>query len=99
MVTQQKVRCMVSSVYEGRLRPSSNAGRYEVGVDGPDLTAGEVCEVWVGGQWMVGEVWHSKGRVDEMGLMSVERPRGVYGGYYLVLADAQGAFSVCGLCT
>lgn len=31
--------------------------------------------------------------------MAVERPRGVYAGYYLLVEDEQGNHSVCGLCT
>jgi hypothetical protein len=86
-------------MYEGVLRASANPGRYEVDVHGPDLTAGMVCEVWLGGHWVVGVVRHSTGRADEGGMMAVERPQGVYDGYYLTIADEQGMLSVCGLCT
>ncbi len=84
---------------EGVLRASPNAGRYEVDVHGPDLTTGIVCEVWLGGQWVVGVVRQSKGRSDDGGMMAVERPAGVYDGYYLAMEDEHGMMSLCGLCT
>jgi hypothetical protein len=80
---------------EDVLVASSNAGRYQVGKDGPDLTTGCRCQVWLGGRWHFGTVWHSKRRGATDGLMAVERPAGVATGYYLLLDDG----SVCGLCT
>ena len=58
---------------EGVLGASSNPGRYEVGQDGPDLTTGCRCQVWLGGRWHFGMVWHSKARGETDGLMAVEQ--------------------------
>jgi hypothetical protein len=83
----------------GFLYASSNAGRYEVNVDGVDLTTGMVCEVWLAGIWVSATVCHSRGRPDGSGKMAVERPKGVSDGYYLLVEDAEGRCSLCGLCT
>jgi hypothetical protein len=78
---------------------STNAGRYEVERDGVDLTTGMACEIWLAGVWVPATVCHSRGRPDGSGRMAVERPQGVYDGYYLLLEDGEGRCSFCGLCT
>lgn len=77
---------------EDTLYASSNPGRYEVGRNGPDLTTGDVCEVWLGGRWLRATVMHGAG------MIAVERPKGSYNGYYLLFEDAFGNVSLCGLC-
>ena len=83
---------------EGFVYASTNAGRYEVERDGVDLTTGMACEVWLAGAWVPAVVCHSRGRPDGGGRMAVERPKGVYDGYYLLLEEG-GRCSFCGLCT
>ena len=69
---------------------SRNRGRYALDEpDGPDLTAGEVVAVWLGGHWTLGQVEHG-GR-----LYAVERTGQSERGYYFLAADG----SCCGLCS
>lgn len=46
---------------EGRLVPSTNAGRYAIGdaASGPDLSSGSVIDVRIAGRWVRGTVEHS----------------------------------------
>ena len=47
---------------EGLLTASSNRGRYAIGApDGPDLTSGQPCEIYMGGTWIAGRIEHSGG--------------------------------------
>ncbi len=84
---------------EGFLYASTNAGRYEVERNGVDLTTGMQCHVWLAGEWVRASVCHSRGRSDGSGTMAVERPKGVYDGYYLRVEEGEGKYSLCGLCT
>jgi hypothetical protein len=69
---------------------SRNRGRYALDEpDGLDLTAGAAVAVWLGGQWIAGQIEHA-GR-----LYAVERTGQSERGYYFLAADG----SCCGLCS
>lgn len=80
---------------EGHLRFSSNSGRYQIGEaeDAPDLTAGDACEVWLGGQWVSGYVEHA-GKVYAVERSAVRGGLTSVPGYYFIAHDG----SLCGLC-
>jgi Domain of unknown function (DUF5348) len=82
---------------QGILKLSSNRGRYEVCATGsvafdteasPDLTAGMVIEICIGGQWIRGSVEH--GPVYATSLTG----GGYKKGYYFIATDG----SIVGLC-
>ena len=76
---------------EGTLYPSTNRGRFQVGnaADAPDLTGGDIVDVWINRQWIRGRIEHAPG------LYVVEDvPDKVLKGYYVIFNDG----SFCGLC-
>lgn len=75
---------------EGILVPSSNRGRYAIGSpDGPDLTSGQPCEIYLGGSWIAGHIEHAAGLYIDPDL-----PYKAHRGYYFVTLSV----GVCGLC-
>ena len=76
---------------EGLLVPSSNRGRYAIGNPeiGPDLTAGDTCEVLFGGRWIPGSVEHAP--VYSIGAL----PHQKVNGYFFVARTGE----TCGICT
>ena len=74
---------------EGVLVASTTPGRYAIGnaETGADVTAGQPCEILLGGQWLRGSVEYDTGRY------AVEGPRATRG--YFFIAQMGG---VCGLC-
>jgi Domain of unknown function (DUF5348) len=74
---------------EGLLTASSIKGRYAIGSpDGPDLTSGQPCEIWLGGQWVSGRIEHSGGLYADPDTYRAVR------GYCFVSSDG----GMCGLC-
>jgi Domain of unknown function (DUF5348) len=75
---------------EGILVASSNRGRYALNdaEEGCDLTSGDVCEVWLGGQWARGSIEHTHSLYADEVTNRIER------GYYF---RAEGG-GICGLC-
>ena len=73
------------------LVPSISRGRYALDdpVTGQDVTAGDVLQVLLGGQWVKGKVEHAGGLyVLELGAEPVTS------GYYFLASDG----GICGLC-
>lgn len=69
---------------------SSNRGRYALDErDGPDLTAGDVIAISLGGCWIEGHIEHSSH------LYVFEQSSQTERGYYFCASDG----SCCGLCT
>jgi hypothetical protein len=76
---------------EGKLVHSSNAGRYAIDSTsmGSEVTMGQVCEIFLGGDWIKGRVEHSGN------LSAIEgTEQRAFSGYYFI-ADNGG---ICGLC-
>ena len=79
---------------EGTLIASTNRGRYAL--DDPDefppfrdLTSGDVCEIFLGGQWVRGSIEHANMLYADEVTNRIER------GYYFVASNNGGT---CGLC-
>ena len=75
---------------EGLLTASSNRGRYSIGSpDGPDITSGQPCEVWLGGTWIAGKIEHSGGLY-----LDADLPYKAVRGYCFVSSEG----GMCGVC-
>jgi hypothetical protein len=77
---------------EGKLVHSSNSGRYAIDDPsiGSEITSSQVCEIFLGGNWIKGIFEHSGN------LYAIEGTEQVaFSGYYFI-ADNGG---ICGLCT
>ena len=71
---------------EGMLVQAANRGRYALDNPDDDLTSGQACEVFLGGQWIAGRLEHA-------GAVYVTNDNRMMAGYYF-LADSGGD---CGL--
>jgi hypothetical protein len=78
-------------VIEGTLVASSNSGRYAIDdpIEGHDLTAGEVIEILLGGQWIKGSIEHAPYLY---AIETIGRP--AQRGYYFIASEG----GVSGLC-
>jgi hypothetical protein len=71
---------------EGLLVQAANRGRYAIDNPDDDLTSGQPCEIYLGGQWIAGRLEHA-------GAVYVTNDNRAMAGYYF-LADTGGD---CGL--
>jgi Domain of unknown function (DUF5348) len=80
----------MSNGRDGILVPSTNRGRYALDTadDSMELTSGQACEVWLGGQWMGGRIEHGGGLYATGDATTPSR------GYYVQFTDG----GICGLC-
>lgn len=70
---------------QGRLYPSINAGHYALGSeDGPDITAGQVVEVMLGGHWIAGHIEHSSNEISWPGSNTENTMPQNVGAYHIV---------------
>jgi hypothetical protein len=72
---------------EGILVQASNRGRYALDDPDDDLTSGQPCDIFLGGQWIAGRIEHAGA------VYVTNEPGRTMAGYYF-LADTGGD---CGL--